>query len=236
MTSRPLHITILASQNIEFAAYYVDFLCVDKTRRKQNVAPQLIQTHEYVQSHQSRKISVSLFKREGELTGIVPLTTYATKCYPVTDVEACTELAAGITVVAVTVTNIRILYDFLQTEKGQRKNKKDIWVLPSIGNLMECIRTDNIMAYMCINQGQGADEVLACYFFRNTQTFIEDKLVISCFASLCSSSFSHDDFVAGAQIAWINLLQKTDHTNKTEKEKEKKKKTKKKLDMSRWKL
>jgi hypothetical protein len=220
MTSRPLNIFIKtsASLSIEFPAYYVDFLCVDKTRRKQNVAPQLIQTHEYVQSHQSRKISVSLFKREGELTGIVPLTTYMTKCYPVSDVVVDTDLDAGTTVIPVTVTNIRILYDFLQKE--MKDSKKDIFIIPSIGNLMECIRTDNIMAYVCLS----GDEVLACYFFRNTQTFIKDKLVISCFASLRSSSvcsLSHDDFVAGAQIAWIHLLQNINQTNKTKKENKK---------------
>ncbi len=217
MTSRPLNITI--NESINFPAYYVDFLCVDKTRRKQNVAPQLIQTHEYVQSHQSRKISVSLFKREGELTGIVPLTMYSTYCYPITDVEAFTDLSEGTAVIPVTTTNIRILYDFLQEEKGQNKKKnKDIFILPSIGNLMECIRTDNIMAYMCLD----GDEALACYFFRDTQTFIEDKLVISCFASLRSNLFCVDDFVAGAQIAWIHLLQnnKRDQTNKKGKRKE----------------
>jgi hypothetical protein len=213
MTSRPLNVCIKTepSLSIEFPVYYVDFLCVDKMKRKQNVAQQLIQTHEYVQSHQSRKISVSLFKREGELTGIVPLTTYSTYCYPVTNVVVDADLAAGTTVVAVTVVNIRIVYDFLQEEmKGQNlKNKKDIFIMPHIGNLMECIRTDNIMAYMCLD----GDKVLACYFFRDTQTFIEDKLVISCFASLRSSSFTVDDFVSGAQIAWINLLQ----TNKRDK-------------------
>jgi len=231
MTSRPLNICIKTepSLSIDFPVYYVDFLCVDKMKRKQNVAPQLIQTHEYVQSHQSRKISVSLFKREGELTGIVPLTTYSTYCYPVTNVvvDADADLNAGTTVVLVTTTNIRLLYDFLQAEMKGENSKKDIFILPHLGNIMECIRTDNIMAYMCVNQEN--DKVLACYFFRDTQTFIEDKLVISCFASLRCAAFGRSDFVSGAQIAWINLLQtnkrdKNSHQpNKKEKEKRKEK-------------
>ena len=72
MTSRPIHISI-NNPSSTFDAYYVDYLCVDASYRKKGIAPQLIQTHHYTQSHSNPDISVSLFKREGELTGIVPL-------------------------------------------------------------------------------------------------------------------------------------------------------------------
>ena len=78
MSSRPLKCIINGSS---FDLYYVDYLCVDKKHRKQNIAPQIIQTHEYNQSHLNKKICVSLFKREEELTGIIPLTCYDTYCY-----------------------------------------------------------------------------------------------------------------------------------------------------------
>ena len=42
----------------------------------------MIQTHEYNQSHKNKNICVSLFKREEELTGIIPLTIYKTYCFP----------------------------------------------------------------------------------------------------------------------------------------------------------
>ena len=74
ISSRPL--TCIIGENILFDLYYVDYLCVDKYHRNKNIAPQLIQTHEYNQSHSNKKISVSLFKREEELTGIIPLTYY----------------------------------------------------------------------------------------------------------------------------------------------------------------
>ena len=60
---------------IEMPCYYIDFLCVHKDYRKQNIAPTLIQTHEYNQREKT-KVSVSLFKREGELNVIVPLVLY----------------------------------------------------------------------------------------------------------------------------------------------------------------
>lgn len=82
MTSRPLHVNIKnGRKDASFDVYYVDYLCVNKNNRKQNIAPQIIQTHEYNQSHLNKKISVSLFKREEELTGIIPLTVYKTVCY-----------------------------------------------------------------------------------------------------------------------------------------------------------
>ena len=52
------------------------FLCVDKFYREKNIAPQLIQSYEYTQRHDNKESKVSLFKREGKLTGIVPLTVY----------------------------------------------------------------------------------------------------------------------------------------------------------------
>ena len=58
---------------------------VDKYHRNKNIAPQIIQTHEYNQSHSNKKICVSLFKREEELTGIIPLTCYDTYCYNISD-------------------------------------------------------------------------------------------------------------------------------------------------------
>ena len=81
MTTRPLHITINGGVDTNFDAYYVDYLCVDLKHRKIGIAPQLIQTHEYHQRYFNQKISVSLFKREGELTGIIPICVYKTICF-----------------------------------------------------------------------------------------------------------------------------------------------------------
>ena len=64
--------------------YYVDFLCVHRDYRKQNIAPQLIQTHEYHQRHRERTVAVSLFKREGHgsvMTGLVPLVSTVSICF-----------------------------------------------------------------------------------------------------------------------------------------------------------
>ena len=46
MTSRMLNVSI---DNNEFTTYYVDYLCVHKDNRKQGIAQQIIQTHDYYQ-------------------------------------------------------------------------------------------------------------------------------------------------------------------------------------------
>ena len=237
MTSRPLYVTIFkgtvfkstvfkgtmfkgtgfngSATSIQFPVYYVDFLCVDKTRRKQNVAPQLIQTHEYVQSHQSHKISVSLFKREGELTGIVPLTVFDTECFAIENVLNTVPLKPNTCLlVKVTTTNIRILYNFLVEQQEIGSNNHDIFIIPHLANLTECIKTDNIIAYMCIHE----DIVQSCYFFRMSQTFLNNKLVVSCFASLWNtdtrSTFNcsnRSTFIQGFQSAFTELITKEKH-------------------------
>ena len=47
ITARQL--TISLNQTINIPCYYIDFLCVHKDYRNQNIAPTLIQTHEYNQ-------------------------------------------------------------------------------------------------------------------------------------------------------------------------------------------
>jgi hypothetical protein len=80
MTTRPIHVEFLDNKtNID--VYYVDYLCVKKGKRKQGIAPQIIQTHEYQQRYSNQKIKVSLFKREEEITGIIPLCIYSNYLY-----------------------------------------------------------------------------------------------------------------------------------------------------------
>jgi hypothetical protein len=84
MTSIPLPIMY---KSVNFNVYYVDNLTVDCGYRNQGIAPRIIQTHEYIQRRLVNNwqslppIKGSLFKREGDLTGIVPLVKYMSYCY-----------------------------------------------------------------------------------------------------------------------------------------------------------
>jgi hypothetical protein len=208
ITGRPLHITFY-NKNIsnkikgELDVYYIDYLCVDKLHRKKNIAPQLIQTHEYNQSHLNRKIFVSLFKREEELTGIIPLTVYKTYCFNMRNWNKPPGLNAKIQLLNGDKQNIYYLYNFIN--ELTKKSKWDLTVLPAMSNLMELVTSENLFIKMLVYNG----EIIAAYIFKKTCTFIEkDKEIISCIASFFDSSFiKKEEFIQGFKIALWSIIE-----------------------------
>jgi hypothetical protein len=210
MTSRPLHVKINNfRKDAIFDVYYVDYLCVNKGWRKKNIAPQMIQTHEYNQSHNNRKICVSLFKREEELTGIIPLTVYKTYCFNMANWGQPEQLDARITLLSGDKQNIYYLYTLINEPIiNTMKNKWDITIYPEISNLMELVATKNLFVKMLVIDGN----IEAAYIFRKTCTFIEkDKEIISCIASINSETLSRDTFIKGFKMALWSIIK--EHRN-----------------------
>ena len=197
ITSRPLHVQI--NNNPEFDVYYVDYLCVNKNHRKKNIAPQLIQTHEYNQSHNNKKISVSLFKREEELTGIIPLTVYKTYCFNMSNWGPPPQLDARFTILTGDKQNIFYLYNFIE----EMKKKWDIIIYTEISNIIELVTTSNLFIKMLVING----DIEAVYIFRKTCSFIEkDKEIISCIASI-KGSIQTSQFIDGFKMSLWSLKQ-----------------------------
>jgi len=198
MTSRPLYITInnKNTNKSKFTAYYVDYLCVDKQYRKKGIAPQLIQTHHYNHRHINKNIVVSLFKREDELTGIVPLCVYDTYGFSVTTWTKPPELSAEYKLVEVNPQNFHILYDFIL----EHSNKFDIIINSEVSNIIELINTQNIFINMIIVD----DTIVAVYMFRKSCVQIEKGMeVLSCFASI---SMTEDNiFIQGFKISFWKI-------------------------------
>jgi len=227
MTSRPLHVKILKNcnnNNIEFDIYYVDYLCVNKNWRKKNIAPQLIQTHEYIQSHENKSISVSLFKREEELTGIIPLTLYKAYCFNMWKWTEPIQLDNRISVLTGDKQNMYYFYNFINSLKNKHKNKNsdkyndneyyrnkfDIIIYPEIRNIIELIVTNNIYIKMLVVD----NDIEAIYIFRKTCTFIEkDKEILSCVASINGTNkvLSMDEFIHGFKVSLWSILK--EHNN-----------------------
>lgn len=205
ITGRPLHITFYTNKiKGELDVYYIDYLCVDKLHRKKNIAPQLIQTHEYNQSHLNRKICVSLFKREEELTGIIPLTIYKTYCFNMRNWFKPTELQASIKLLNGDKQNIYYLYNFIN--ELTKKGKWDLTVLPAMSNLMELVTTGNLFIKMLVYNG----DIVAAYIFKKTCTFIEkDKEIISCIASFYKSltGLKKEEFIQGFKVALWSIIE-----------------------------
>ena len=201
MTTRPIHIVInndqnSNSKNAKFDAYYVDYLCVDKMYRKKGIAPQIIQTHEYNQRQLNKNIVVSLFKREDELTGIVPMCVYSTYGFSVDKWNKPTELHPSYKLLEVNPQNFTFLFDFIKKNNAQF----DIVINTEVTNIIELIKTKNIFIYTILLD----DEIICAYFFRKTCTFVEKNMeVLNCFASIkeCDDNI----FIQGFKISFWKI-------------------------------
>ena len=160
ITSRPIEIVI--NQETKLRAYYVDYLCVDIFNRKKGIAQQLIQTHHYNQRHINKNIVVSLFKREDELTGIVPLCVYSTYGFPVKTWSKPENLSGEYSLVEITPQNSHFLFNFIETIK----NNYDILIKTDLSNIIELIKTKNIYIYTII-----VDDEIICAYFLESRVF-----------------------------------------------------------------
>ena len=194
ITSRPLHVDII-KENIAFDAYYVDYLCVDKNHRQQGIAPQLIQTHEYNQRHNNPAIKVSIFKREDELTGIIPICAYDTYGF---NASKWAVIGTTPTMLKCDKQNLYHLLDFIRSNKGLF----ELTIMPELSNLLELISTGNIIIYMMMDLSKAI--IQSAYFFRKSCTYVSEKSeVLSCFASV--SNTTNKEFIQGFKTAVCSL-------------------------------
>ena len=224
ITSRPLHVVInnCNNPNTVFDVYYVDYLCVDKLYRKKGIAPQMIQTHHYNQSHLNKNICVSLFKREEELTGIVPLCVYSTYGFSVNKWTKPHVLHPSYKLLEITKHNFHFLHDFIKNNS----NNFDILITNEITNIIELIQTKNIFVYVIldnninnnnndnndtntgdnVNGNNKTDNIIAAYFYRKTCVFVEkDMEVLTCIASIRDSDCDNDIFIQGFKISFWKI-------------------------------
>ena len=201
MTSRPLHVCINNGNNDAiFDVYYVDYLCVDKGYRKRGIAPEIIQTHEYNQRLLNQKIKVSLFKREDELTGIIPLCVYKTHGFDISNWKNPPTLPIQCSLIEIGKVNFHHLMDFIKI----KQTDFDIVITMEFSNLMELIKTQNIYCYVIIENGV----VVSAYFFKKTCTYITNKKeALVCFASIKATK---DDtiFINGYKNALCKICKK----------------------------
>lgn len=172
ITSRPLYI-----KNLSKTIYYVDFLCIDKKDRKRGIASQLIQTHDYHQSHNS-KHQVSLFRREGSVPYIVPLVRFNCVVFSMKFwLEA--KHPPKYKIIRVSPLTMHILYEFIH------KQSYEMFIYNDIANLQELVKTNNVMIYLCLEN----DEAKCCYFFRKSCTVFENKEILILYASIKGDNF-----------------------------------------------
>jgi predicted GNAT family acetyltransferase len=197
ITSRPIYV-LINNGNTEsnFTAYYVDYLCVDKLNRKKGIAQKLIQTHHYNQRYNNKKIVVSLFKREDELTGIVPLCVYTTYGFSVKTWTKPIDLSSEYNLLEINEQNFHYLFTFIK-EYG---TKFDILINTELSNIIELIKTKNIFIFTIIVD----NEIVCAYFYRKSCVQIEEGMeVLSCFASI--SNTDNNIFIQGFKISFWKI-------------------------------
>jgi len=197
ITSRPVHIIITnKNKGSTFRAYYVDYLCVDKSHRKKGIAQQLIQTYHYNQRHINKNVCISLFKREEELTGIVPLCVYSTYGFHVTTWTKPHDLSGEYKILEINAQNFHFLLDFIK----KNSSNFDIMIHTEFTNIIELIKTKNVFIYTILCD----DQIICAYFYRKSCVEIKKGLeVLSCFASI--SNTNTDIFVQGFKISFWKI-------------------------------
>jgi hypothetical protein len=169
---------------------------VDKSRRKKGIAQELIQTHHYNQRNLNKNTVVSLFKREDELTAIVPMCVYSTYGFKVDTWTKPLDFSGEYTLLEINAQNFRFIYDFMKTN-GE---KFDIIINTETANLLELMKTKNVFIYAVLCD----DTIISCYFYRKSCTQIEKGMeVLSCFASICDCE--EDIFIQGFKISFWKI-------------------------------
>jgi hypothetical protein len=197
ITSRPIYVVINnGNKDAKFVAYYVDYLCIDKLYRKKGIAQQLIQTHHYNQSYINKNIVVSLFKREDELTGIVPLCIYKTYGFNVTTWREPLNLSGNYKILEINSSNFHFLFNFI----NENSKKFEIIINTEISNMIELIKTKNIFIYTIVME----NTIICAYFFRKSCVQVEKGIeVLSCFASI--NNTEDDLFIQGFKISFWKI-------------------------------
>ena len=136
--------------------YYVDNLCVHPDYRKDGIAPKTIQTHYYNLRKNNPKIKICLFKREGDLNAIVPLTTYKTVCF---NINMLQKMNPGVlNVIEIGPNQLNLFVNFIYAES----KKFDCIIMPDLSNIsmsMEFYKTIILFQHMRLDD-------LTCFMIR----------------------------------------------------------------------
>jgi len=186
ITARQLTISLNKhTKYTKIPCYYIDFLCVHNDYRKQNIAPTLIQTHEYNQREKTN-VLVSLFKREGKLNVIVPLVLYKTYGYVIYKWKQ--------EIITQSVSAQQLIYII------SRLNYLECKIIPNLPTLIDLVKSKVLILWIVGN----IDNIAALYIFRDTQTIYRNKTCVECLGSY-NFTLSHDIFLKG----FISCLSKS---------------------------
>jgi hypothetical protein len=219
ISARVLHITLKGLKT--FPLYYIDNLCVHSDHRNKGIAPETIATLYYNLSRLERNVCTYLFKREGDLNAIVPLTTYLTYGYDISQFYFMSFPIGSVSLIEITKKNISLFTHFIH-----QYNKFECIILPDISSIDNLIKTENFYIYGIIQN----KELIAVYIFKKQSLWFEENnatatnatatndnntnnnkyQTIDCIASLYIEGLSSDIFIIGFNQA-LHQINKRDN-------------------------
>ena len=196
MTTRPLNAILNGN---EVGVDYVDFLCVHKSHRKKGLAQKIIYSH-YFNSRKDRAGPVFLFKREGVINFIVPLTVYTAYVFPLKNLKHPNlELPNNIICHLINDSNFSLFAHFFEDIKNHFKS----FITPELAHIKHLV-SKKLLFICLIVEGQ---EPIATYIYRNPFTRYENKQSIELIASYYKLGY-YDEYIKSFRntIALINQI------------------------------
>jgi len=164
LSGKPITITI---KNQVLKSYYIDFLSIDNTYKNKDIQEQLIQTYEYYQMHDNKEFKISLFKHNGKLKGIVPLTKY--NSYIFNSALICPKYNCNNKIIEISNINFYLLLNFITLSKNYFK----CVIIIDESNLLHLILKNIYKIYGLLDTN--TNELKACYFFKQSNITFEVK-------------------------------------------------------------
>lgn len=187
ITSRPIHLYFNDNNgNKKLDIFYVDYLCVHKDYRNKNIAPKLIQTHLYHLAHlypsiENRPI---LFKKENDLTHIIPITYYYTYHYHIDNtLQYNFNRKTNLEFIHITPSIFSNAYYFIIENIPKYK----LCVLPNKESLIKLIENKNIIIIACVDNDVNSNisnNIHTLLFFQYNYVSYNNEKVLELIASL----------------------------------------------------
>jgi len=174
ISAKPLYITC---KDIEpFCVNYIDNMCVHSDIRRQGIGQILIQTHHYNIRHLNKNIGVCLFKREGDLTAIVPLTIFNTFGYNIIDFQKIKLERKSYKIIKISKQTIPLFLDFFKSNAA----KFNCVIQPEKTLLINLILKKQLLIYALIKNGI----IYGIYIYKQSYSSINNKKGIECIATI----------------------------------------------------
>ena len=194
LTSRPFYVSLYKNNLV---TNYVDYLCVDKKYRKKNIAPQTIYTYAVELRKKEHSNITFLFKREHELTLIVPLVTYNSLLYDTFYWSSNVKFPLPYKISRINSGNFPLIIRSFD----QIKDKFDCFIHSNINNIQSLVENNTIIPFVIHN----GDDVKCIYFYRNPYVSIGDSVVIDLVASVLLDEDFDEFFELGFIKTFLEL-------------------------------